>query len=67
MNALQSLESLQQNISVSELGREWLDDPLLERDVWSVQDLGYTKEEFSMSGTRNVYFKEFSGSPANMG
>ncbi len=55
-----SIEVLQERINNSELGQEWISNPLLDRDVWSVEELGYSKEEFIINGTRNIYFKDFS-------
>lgn len=55
-----SIETLHERIGQSELGQAWTDNPLLNRDVWSVEELGYTEEESKIGGTRNVYFEEFS-------
>lgn len=60
MNALESFESLQQRIAVSELGRESVNDPLLERDTWSALEIGYTEEESRIIEVRNIHFKDFS-------
>lgn len=54
------VEALQERISNSELGREWINDPLMNQDVWSVEELGYTEEESKISGIRNLYFHSFS-------
>ncbi|MDJ0632905.1 MAG: tyrosine-type recombinase/integrase [Xenococcaceae cyanobacterium MO_188.B29] len=54
------IEALQERIGQSELGREWINNPLLDRDVWSVEELGYTEEESRIKGTRNIYFEDFS-------
>ena len=54
------IEALQEKIDHSELGQEWIHDPLMNKDVWSVEELGYTKEESKIVGTRNIYFEEFS-------
>lgn len=59
MNAL-SLEALQQRVVVSDLGRAWGNDPLMDRDVWLVQELGHNEEESLMQGTRNIHFEGFS-------
>ena len=44
----------------SELGRKWTDNPLLDKDVWSVEELGYSQEELKIEGTHNIYFEDFS-------
>ena len=54
------IEALQERIGQSELGQEWINNPLLNQDVWSVEELGYTEEESRIKGTRNIYFEEFS-------
>ena len=54
------IEALQERIDHSELGQEWIHDPLMNKDVWSVEELGYTREESKIVGTRNIYFEEFS-------
>ncbi len=55
-----SIEALQKRIGQSELGQEWINNPLLDRDVWSVEELGYSEEESKIKGIRNIYFEEFS-------
>lgn len=55
-----STEALQERIGQSELGREWVNNSLLDQDVWSVEELGYSEEESKIKGTRNIYFEEFS-------
>ncbi len=36
------LEVLQKRVANSELGREWINDPLINKDIWLLQELGYT-------------------------
>ena len=57
---MQLIEALQSKIEQSELGREWIENPILNLDVWSFEELGYSKEEFKTIGKKNIYFKEFS-------
>ena len=54
------IEALQQRIRQSELGQEWVDNPLLDKDIWSVEELGYSQEDFKIRGTQNIYFDKFS-------
>lgn len=54
------IKALQERIRQSELGQEWIKDPLMNQDVWSVKELGYTEEESKISGIRNIYFDKFS-------
>ncbi|MDJ0717606.1 MAG: tyrosine-type recombinase/integrase [Prochloraceae cyanobacterium] len=53
------IEALQERIEQSELGQEWSAHPLLERDVWSVEELGYSKQEGDILNCRNIHFEEF--------
>lgn len=55
-----SYEVLRQRVAESELGGKFLQDPLMEKDVWSVIELGYCEEEAKIQGTRNFYFQDFS-------
>ncbi len=54
------IEALQERLKKSELAQEFIDSPLLNRDVWSVEELGYSEEESKIKGICNIYFKEFS-------
>jgi integrase len=54
-----SLQILRKRIVNSEWGQEWTDDPLMNKDVWSAEELGYTKEESIIIGIRNIYFEDF--------
>ena len=54
------IEALQERIGNSELGREWINDPLMNQDVWLVEELGYTKEESKITKIHNIYFEGFS-------
>lgn len=57
---MQPIKALQSKIEQSELGQEWVDNPLLNQDTWSVEELGYTEEESKIIGIRNIHFKNFS-------
>lgn len=50
------IEALRERIGQSELGQEWINNPLLDRDIWSVEELGYTNEESKIRGVRNIAF-----------
>ena len=54
------IEALQEKIAKSELGQEWINNPLLDKDIWSFEELGYTQEETKIKGVRNIYFEGFS-------
>ena len=43
------IEALQSRIAKSELGQEWINNPLLDKDVWSLEELGYGKDELKMN------------------
>lgn len=57
---MQPIEALQERIEESELGQEWINDTLLNEDVWALVDLGYTEEELAISTINNLYFTNFS-------
>ena len=57
---MQPIEALQEKIEQSEMGREWISDPLLNQDVWAVEELGYSEEEARIRSVRNIYFDSFS-------
>jgi hypothetical protein len=54
------IEALESRIAKSELGQEWIDNPLLDKDVWSLEELGYSKDELNMRGAKNLHFEDFS-------
>ena len=54
------IEALQQRIEQSELGQEWIDNPILNLDIWSLEKLGYGREELKIIGKKNIHFREFS-------
>ena len=54
-----AIEALQSRIAKSELGQEWINNPLLDRDVWSLEELGYSKEELNMRTAKNLHFENF--------
>jgi integrase len=60
MEAKMSFEAFQKRIFQSELGQIWNQDPLLKEDIWALIDLGYSKEECAIRGSKNIYFKRFS-------
>ena len=54
------LEVLQKRIANSELGREWINDPLINKDIWLLEELGYSQEECKINAHTNIYFNNFS-------
>lgn len=54
------LKALEQRIANSELGKEWIDDPMMNKDIWALTDLGYNQEECLINGTKNIHFNKFS-------
>ena len=54
------IEALQERIRKSELGQELIDNPLLNKDIWSFEELGYAKEEIEIQQRRRIFFEEFS-------
>ncbi len=53
------IEVLQERIRKSELGQSWIDNPLLNQDVWSYAKLGYCIEEAKIRTSHNIYFEDF--------
>lgn len=60
MTEVFSSEILPQLIAVSELGKEWINDPLMNQDMWSLLDLGYSPEECRINGRYHLHFQKFS-------
>jgi len=55
-----NFEQFKKQIAKSELGKELINDPLMNQDVWSLKKLGYSEEECRLSGHHNLYFENFS-------
>ncbi len=60
MEEASSYGVLTPQLAESELGEEFLQNSLMDKDVWSVTELGYSEEEAKIQGTRNFYFQGFS-------
>ncbi|WP_196517902.1 tyrosine-type recombinase/integrase [Nostoc sp. WHI] len=54
------LEVLKERLIKSELGQEWIKNPLLSQDIWFLEKLGYTEEECKRGKQKNIYFDGFS-------
>ncbi|MDJ0575363.1 MAG: hypothetical protein QNJ65_09395 [Xenococcaceae cyanobacterium MO_234.B1] len=48
------IEELQERIEQSELGQEFINNPLLNKDTWALIDLGYTEEEVKIATNKNI-------------
>ena len=55
-----SQKSLQEKIVGSELGQKWINNHLMNQDIWSMKQLGYTEEELAIKNTRHINFDGFS-------
>ena len=53
-------KTLKERIKNSELGKEWINDPLMNQDVWSLLELGYSQEECRINGHYHLYFHKIS-------
>lgn len=60
MTAELSLETLIERVRDSELGKEIINDPLMNQDIWSLTALSYSEEECRISGYHHLYFEKFS-------
>ena len=56
---MSSLQVLEARIANSELGHEWINNLLMDKDVWSVKEIGYTEEELQITRIHNIYFQDF--------
>lgn len=54
------LQALQQRIAESELGKEWVNEPFINQDVWPLKELGSSEEESIIYRLRNFHFQAFS-------
>ena len=54
------IEALQEKVANSELGREWINDSLMNQDVWALTELGYSEEDCAINNLRNLYFEDIS-------
>lgn len=54
-----SIKALQKQIGRSELGQEWIYDPLMNQDIWSLAELGYSEEECRIYSRKNIYLDSF--------
>lgn len=59
MEEVFSFERFQEQVANSELGEKWLNDPLMNQDVWPLTQLGYSAEECQMRGGWNIYYVSF--------
>lgn len=50
------LADLYERVKQSELGSQWVDDPLMQQDVWPLTALGFDEEQCRVLGERNVHF-----------
>ena len=55
-----SYKALHKRIAKSELGQEWIQDALMQQDVWLLTDLGYSQSECEIRRLYKLYFQEFS-------
>ena len=54
-----TIKILQERVFRSELGCEFVQDPLLDQDVWPLTLLGYSQDELGISRRYNLYFDGF--------
>jgi hypothetical protein len=53
------LEEFEQKIANSELGKEWIKNPFVEKDIWPFVELGYDKDRCKINGQWNIYYADF--------
>ncbi len=54
-----SLQVLNKRIAESKLGNKWINDPLINQDIWPIEKLGDFEEESTIHKNRNFYFQDF--------
>ena len=60
MLPIEKLQQLRNEVLISELGQRYINHPLLSRDIWSLEELGFSEEALAISGHQNIYFRDFS-------
>jgi integrase len=55
-----SIFELVERVKNSELGREIIDDPLMNQDIWSLAELGYDESECRIYQSHYLHFEKFS-------
>lgn len=60
MGTVLPYEAFAEQVFQSELGLMWVQDPLLQQDIWPLAALAYTEEECKLQGIKNIYFDRFS-------
>lgn len=54
-----SFEAFHRRVANSELGEKWLNDPLMNQDIWPLTAIGYSSEECQIRGGWNIYYTSF--------
>jgi integrase len=54
------IETLQERVVGSELGKESISDPFMEEDTWALRTLGYTEEQCCFFGRQHIHFNRIS-------
>ena len=60
MLPIEQLQQLQSKVFTSELGQRFTDHHLLSKDIWSLEELGFSEEALALVHARNIYFEEFN-------
>ena len=60
MLPIEQLQQLQSKVSTSELGQRFINHHLLKKDIWSLEELGLSKEALAILTSKNLYFKKIS-------
>ena len=59
MSDILVLKDLKVRIAKSELGQHWINNPLIKKDIWLAEELGYSKEITQAYSTHNIHFGNF--------
>ncbi len=60
MLPIEQLQQLQSKVFTSELGQRFINHPLLSKDIWSLEELGFSEEALALSTCQNIYFRDFN-------
>ncbi|MEL6460892.1 MAG: tyrosine-type recombinase/integrase [Cyanobacteria bacterium J06621_15] len=55
-----TLKTLQERVANSDYGREWINDPLMNQDIWELTELGYSSIECRINARYKLHLDDFS-------
>ena len=55
-----TLKMLQERVASSDYGREWINDPLMNQDIWELTELGYSAVECRINARYKLHLDDIS-------